>query len=46
MRWEKIAPFISLTLNLWSMGGYAYAHDWHKAAYWFGAAIITASLTF
>lgn len=46
MKYQQIAPFISLCLNLVSLTGCALAADYRKAIYWFGAAIITASLTF
>jgi hypothetical protein len=46
MRYEQVAPFIGLLLNVASLIGYACAGDWHKAAYWFGAAIISSSLIF
>jgi hypothetical protein len=44
MRLEHIGPCLSLSFNLLSLTGYAWAHKWPMVLYWTGASIITVSL--
>jgi hypothetical protein len=44
MRLEHILPACSIALNLGCLAGYAWVHDWPRALYWVGAAIINVAL--
>lgn len=42
--WYKLAPFISLLLNIVSLASYALAGKWAVCIYWLGAVLINVSI--
>jgi len=42
----RIMPCILIVIELAASVVWAVNHDWRKAAYWFSAACINASVTF
>jgi hypothetical protein len=44
MRWETVAPYASIALNVACFGGYTLAGQHAKSLYWVGATIINIAL--
>ena len=45
MNWGKIIAILNIILCLCACAGYLYVRDYRRAAYWFGAAVITTAMT-
>ena len=45
MRWELIAPYASISINLACLARYTYAGQHAKSLYWVGATVINVALS-